>query len=109
MSAFTGSRSYAGPRPELDPPALTRTGSRQWSLSHSFESRAPMRWRAELLKISNPPSDLAGTLDKALDRRAQSSIFQSHERKRPWPKRQVDREDFERVETRPRTGIGREE
>ena len=29
----------------------------------SIELRAPMGWRAELLKISNAPSDLACTLD----------------------------------------------
>jgi hypothetical protein len=36
-----------------------------------------MGWQAELLKISHPPSDLPGTLDKALDR-AERSLQKCH-------------------------------
>src|SRR5436190_2007656 len=96
----------SSPRPSR---ARRRNGRRSSRRRESGRASEPGGWRAGLLKIDNPPSDLASTLDKALDGRAQSSIFQSDERERPWPKRQLDRQDFERVETHPRTGIGRKE
>ena len=76
--------------------AHTRNGQLVWSASSLLRLKVCVKLSLAGLPLTHRSREIANMRDEAFDSRAQCSIFQRHDCDRPRPRRQIDRQHFQR-------------